>query len=165
MLEILAGSEHINLFSLPYIQRFIDYQWDSQLRNAYAIVFGLQLSMFTLILTAAAFTNYDDPIIGDKARVIIMCFNAVLTLTTIGVFELRQLLTQGLNYFQSFWNFNDMIVFILALALAAFEINFVVFVEKEFSNDETFDSKGRLLARKRLSENAEITVVTDNGPE
>lgn len=78
--------------------------------------------MFALIGACAILTNYSDPVVGDKARFICCLANAGLTIISVGVFELRQLITQGLAYFESFWNFNDLAVFCLANAVAIVEI-------------------------------------------
>jgi hypothetical protein len=89
LLDILANTEVPHYFSLPYIQRFIDYQWDSPLRKAYGVVFGIQISLFVLILTSACFTNVENEELGDRVRLILSIANATLTSVAIGVFEVR----------------------------------------------------------------------------
>jgi hypothetical protein len=57
LLGILAEADSPKIFSTMYIQKFIDYQWNGELKNAYAVIFGLQLIMFTSIATSACFMN------------------------------------------------------------------------------------------------------------
>jgi len=95
------------------------------------VVLGIQLTMFILIGACAILTNYSDPVVGDKARLYCCLANVVLTLISVGIFELRQLVTQGLAYFNSFWNFNDLAVFCLAIAVAVVEINYNFFLSAE----------------------------------
>lgn len=114
--------------------------------------------MFVLILSAAALTNYDNVKVGDHVRVVVISLNALLTLVTVGVFELRQLLIQRWAYFKSFWNFNDLVVFILAIGVAVLEIYFLA------TSDDEEDSRRNLIKRNKGSSSI-VTVITDNGAE
>jgi hypothetical protein len=57
LLGILSEIDNPKIFSTMYIQKFIDYQWNGELKKAYTVIFGLQLIMFILIVTSACFMN------------------------------------------------------------------------------------------------------------
>jgi hypothetical protein len=145
LLGILAEADSPKIFSTMYIQKFIDYQWNGELKNAYAVIFGLQLIMFTAIATSACFMNTELVSIdkNDRIRMVIMIANACLTVISVGTFEVRQMITQGTEYLSSFWNINDILVFCFAIVVASLEIHNVRTAVYE-SADPTLPLKKKL---------------------
>jgi len=145
LLGILSEIDNVKIFSTMYIQKFIDYQWNGELKKAYAVIFGLQLIMFTAIVTSACFMNTEVISIdlNDRIRMYIMIANACLTVISVGTFEVRQMLTQGTEYLNSFWNINDILVFCFAIAVAFLEIHNV--------RTAVYENEARMLPAKRKS--------------
>ena len=58
MLEILAETEQMNYFNCGFIQRLIDYMWDSQLVKFYNIVSLMYGMSYFLIIVASVLLRW-----------------------------------------------------------------------------------------------------------
>jgi len=101
MLEILSKTKRSSIFSTPYIMQFIEYQWNSPLKNSFAIILFMYLSSFALILFASTcVTGFrGSEINGDILRMVFMLIDAILMFISVGLFEFRQIAVQKGKYF------------------------------------------------------------------
>jgi hypothetical protein len=92
LIQILATTDQIVYFGTPYIQKFIDYQWSSNLKKAYGIILALYLSEFSCVVFAAQIINGLETELRDsKIRMVVSVINACLILLSVGLFECKQL--------------------------------------------------------------------------
>ena len=89
--------------------------------------------VFVLALTSSVFINYQDIGDGSTLRIIFSIVNSFLVLVSVGIFELRQIMTLKLDYLKSFWNINDILLLISALVNSALEITWLIYVKHENS--------------------------------
>jgi len=90
-----------------------------------------------------------------------MTINAVLIFFSVGIFEFRQILTQKFKYLESFWNVNDIMTFIFAMALAITELIYGANVEYQNVEETTPDGGVRLLAKRRPKGGSSATITVD----
>jgi hypothetical protein len=127
-LYILSKTERSAVFRTRYIQKFVEFQWKSPLKNTFSIVLGLYLASFVLILLASTCCSgfRESEYEGDRLRMILMLFDALLMFVSVGLFEFRQMMAQKGEYFKSFWNYNDISVFLLSISLAVCEVSYFI---------------------------------------
>lgn len=118
LFEILAETEEMSYFRSGFIQRLIDYMWDSQLVKFYNIVSGMYLLSYLLILSACVCLRWTDthPYGSASARATLLGINMLVLILSLCTFEIKSLMADGLDYFSSFWNKNDMMLFALSAA-------------------------------------------------
>ena len=114
----------MSYFRSGFIQRLIDYMWDSQLVKFYNIVSGMYLLSYLLILSACVMLRWTDshPYGSASVRATLLGVNMLVLILSLCTFEIKSLMADGLDYFSSFWNKNDMMLFALSAANLAQEI-------------------------------------------
>lgn len=121
LFEILSETEQMDYFLCGFIQRLIDYMWDSQLVRWYNAVSFLYLTSFSLIVGSTILLRWQDtaPRMAGGFRAGLMSLNLIVLLGSLCTFEIKSLLNDGFDYFKSFYNQNDMLLFALSAACLA----------------------------------------------
>lgn len=124
LIEILAETETKEYFLCGFIQRLVDFMWDSQLVKFYNVVSAMYISSFILILMTTIILRWQKlhPIGAGKLRIALMSVNMFILLLSEVTFEVKSLINEGLAYFDSFYNKNDIMLFLLSVACLAQEI-------------------------------------------
>jgi multisubunit Na+/H+ antiporter MnhG subunit len=118
LFEILAETEEMSYFRSGFIQRLINYMWDSQLVRYYNVVSILYLTSYFLIVSASIALRWTDeyPYESSATRATLLTINLVVLVMSLCTFEVKSLLADGLKeYLSSFWNKNDMLLFTLSI--------------------------------------------------
>ena len=133
-MKALANTKDMNIFDASFIQRFIDFQWESSLS------FGLYLQLIShmfcciLIILNIEFLDAHRGEIRAKLRFWFSLVLFITIITTVFTNEAKQLCNDGLNYFKSGWNINDC-CFLITFMLAVF-YDMGTF----YTNDEAYDT-------------------------
>lgn len=124
LLEILAGTDQMNYFNCGFIQRLVDYMWDSQLVKFYNIISIMYGMSYLLIISSSVLLRWakSNPIGTAIARITLLSLNLMVLLVSLCTFEIKSLINDGLEYFQSFYNINDICLFIFSVGTLVQEI-------------------------------------------
>lgn len=124
LLEILSETEQLGYFRCGFVTRLIDWMWDSQLVAFYNVVSACYLSSFFLIVVASLALMWWDsaPVYSSEVRVILLGLNFLILCLSLTTFEVKSMLEDGLDYFSSFWNKNDMCLFLMSIVCLIQEI-------------------------------------------
>ena len=108
----------MSYFRSGFIQRLINYMWDSQLVKFYNVVSGMYLLSYLLIVSACIGLRWTDTYPYESARIRagLLAANLLVLILSLCTFEIKSLMADGLDYFSSFWNKNDMMLFALSAA-------------------------------------------------
>ena len=115
-------------FLTGYIQRLIDFMWDSQLVKFYNIIYAMYMTSFLLILSSVIVLAWQNtnPYVSGIIRAGLMSCNLLVLVLSLCTFEIKSLLEDGLDYFKSFYNLNDMCLFALSVVIIGQEYNLLM---------------------------------------
>lgn len=106
--QALSRTKNMSYFSTAYIQRLINYRFESQfdsLQKLYLLVFVL---VYILILVSAGLLKQDRASPAGQTRQWINGIDAVIVLFLVALGEVRQLIRKGRAYFKEVGNLGDM---------------------------------------------------------
>ena len=124
LFSILSETEQMSYFRCGFIQRLIDFMWDSQLVGFYNVVSGMYMASYLCILAASIALRWHEtnPYGSSVVRTSLLVLNLVILLMSLCTFEIKSLINDGLDYFSSFFNKNDMMLFALSVGCLGQEI-------------------------------------------
>lgn len=92
--------------------------WDSQLVGYYNVVSTMYLLSYFLINCASVALRWSEthPYGASSFRATLLMINMVVLLLSLCTFEIKSVINDGIvNYLSSFWNKNDMMLFVWSL--------------------------------------------------
>jgi hypothetical protein len=98
--------------------------WDSQLVKFYNIISIMYGISYLLIVMSSVFLRWTikNPIGTAVARISLLSMNLIVLLVSLCTFEIKSLINDGIEYFKSFYNINDICLFILSVGTLVQEI-------------------------------------------
>lgn len=105
--------------------RLIDWCWDSQLVRFYNVVSGMYMMSYVLIVSASLALRYfhTHQVLSSEIRVSLLSMNLLILILSLGTFEVKSMIENKLAYFESFWNKNDMMLFVMSITCLVMEVN------------------------------------------
>lgn len=94
----------------------------------YTFICAFYLIAYISILCASYGLRWtkSSPQTAAKVRIYLLSQNLFILLALLGAFEIKNLMAEGLHYFDSFWNKNDMMLFLLSVAALVQEIKILI---------------------------------------
>jgi hypothetical protein len=91
--------------------------WDSQLVNFYNVVSGMYMLSYVLIVGSSLALRFfhTEPVLSAQIRAALLSVNIIILILSLGTFEVKSILENGLSYFDSFWNKNDVLLFTMSI--------------------------------------------------
>ena len=121
MNEIVEKDE--NIFEKESIQIIIDFKWDSYALNIFSVQLGLFICFIVgFILDVVAVSNNSHVFSSDDSNQVIPRIISIAILIPFAIYEIANIVITRKTYFQSFWNFIDMLQ--IALYVAYFTTSF-----------------------------------------
>ena len=100
-MRAFAKTKDMNIFDASFIQRYIDFQWDSSMYyNLYLLLISHAFCCVLIILNIEFLDAHKDTL-RAKLRFWFSVALSVIILTTVLTNELKQLYNDGLDYFKS----------------------------------------------------------------
>ena len=124
LFSILSETEQMSYFRCGFIQRLVDFMWDSQLVKFYNVVSSMYIAAYLSILMASVALRWAEshPYMSSVVRTCLLVVNLVNLSLSLGAFEIKSLINDGFDYFTSFFNQNDMMLFALSVACLVQEV-------------------------------------------
>lgn len=93
------------------------YQWNGPLVRYFGIVSGCYVASFFLIVTASILLKWQDdyPKEIQMARISLLGTNLLILCLSLCTFEIRSFMADKVGYFKSFWNLNDISLFVMSV--------------------------------------------------
>ena len=112
----------MNYFRCGFIKRLIEFQWNGPIVKYYNVVSGCYICSFVLIGISSIFLHWMEskPTTSSTARIILLSLNMMVLILSLCTFELKSFLVDKVGYLQSFWNWNDILLFVVS-ALTLFQ--------------------------------------------
>jgi hypothetical protein len=128
LFEVLSETEQMSYFRSGFIQRLIEYHWNGPLVRMYSIVSGFYLLSFSLVLICVLLLYWQNnfPYHMTFARTCISGLNLIVLCLSLCSFEIKSFLADKAGYLQSFWNQNDICLFITSATVFAMEIRALI---------------------------------------
>jgi hypothetical protein len=130
------------------------YNWNGPLVKYFSIVSGCYVLSFCLIVSASVLLKWqkEEPKLMQMLRISLLGLNLLLLCISLCTFEIRSFLADKLGYFQSFWNLNDIGLFIMSTVTLFQELK--SFISNRGGYDSEIDeddgeSMLRMLKKKR----------------
>jgi hypothetical protein len=97
--------------------------WDSQLVRLYRIISLLYMCSYALIIGASMGLRWyvEAPIESSRARLVMLEINMCILCVSLVTFEIKSIFNDKLEYFKSFWNLNDVTLFIISILCLVLE--------------------------------------------
>jgi hypothetical protein len=86
--ERLAKTNDMSLFQTGYIQRYIDFQWDSHLRWVYGSVLLSHVICCIFIMVNISLLDYPEGSKANRFKWYFTCANGIIVLITVPFFEI-----------------------------------------------------------------------------
>ena len=80
---------------------------------------------YVLIVSASLALRYwhTHPVLSSEIRVSLLSINLLILILSLGTFEVKSMIENKLAYFESFWNKNDMALFVMSITCLVMEVN------------------------------------------
>jgi hypothetical protein len=91
--------------------------WDSQLVSFYNVVSGMYMLSYVLIVGSSLALRFfhTEPVLSAQIRAALLSVNIIILILSLGTFEVKSILENGLSYFDSIWNKNDVLLFTMSI--------------------------------------------------
>jgi hypothetical protein len=100
------------------------FQWNGPLVKYYSVVSGCYCLSFVLITSASILLKWHTkyPAEMQIARIFLLGSNFLLLCCSLITFEVRSFMSDKLGYFKSFWNLNDVTLFLMSMVVLTQEV-------------------------------------------
>ena len=127
------------------------YQWNGPLVKYFSIVSGCYVFSFVLIVSASILLKWQEKEgkLMQLCRISLLGLNLLLLCLSLCTFEIRSFLTDKIGYLQSFWNLNDIRLFIMSVVTLFQELKAFIINKDEYDNPDVTPDALRFLKKKR----------------
>ena len=127
------------------------YQWNGPLVKYFSIVSGCYVFSFLLIVSASILLKWQEKEekLMQLCRISLLGLNLLVLCLSLCTFEIRSFLTDKIGYFQSFWNLNDISLFIMSIVTLFQELKAFISNKDEYDKPDDVTNALRMLKKKR----------------